>query len=111
MPYGIMMRTATLVLFQLPRAKNKIAMNKACKLYRALYGYNNSSCYGRYHTRVEGLIDKVQGIRLFKSAIIVKNEDAEMVLELLKEYRAEVISRKVIVSTEDATQLGMQEKK
>ena len=101
------MKTATIVLFQLPRAKKGIPMKQACKLYRKLYGYNNSSCYGRYHTRVDGLIDKINGIRLFKSAFIVKNEDVGGVKDLLSEYQAETFTKKVIVNKEEEQQLGL----
>jgi hypothetical protein len=101
------MKTATLVLFQLPRAKKNITMGKACKLYRTLYGYNNSSCYGRYHTRVEGMIDKINGIRLFRSAIIVKHRDVNKVTDLLSEYDAEIVKKKVFVDKEEAEQLGI----
>ena len=101
------MKTATIVLFHLPRAGKKISMREACKFYRALYGYNNSSCYGRYHTRVDGLVDKIRGIRIFKSALIVKNEDVGVVTDLLSKYQAEVITKKVIVTKEEAHQLGI----
>jgi hypothetical protein len=101
------MKTATLVLFQIPRTKKKVSTGDACKLYRALYGYNNSSCYGRYHTRVEGLIDKIQGIRIFKSAVIVKNEDIDVVTDLLDKYHADVIIKKVVVDKAEMSQLGI----
>jgi len=101
------MKTATIVLFQLRRAEKKIPMRQACKLYRKLYGYNNSSCYGRYHTRVDGLIDKINGIRLFKSAFIVKNEDVDVVTNLLFEYQAEIFTKKVIVNKDEERQLGL----
>jgi hypothetical protein len=101
------MKTATLIMFQLPRSTKKIAMADACKLYRALYGYNNSSCYGRYHTRVEGLIDQLKGIRLFKSAFIVQTKDVDQVLELLEKHNAEIVQRKVVLEKEDLTKLGI----
>ena len=101
------MKTATLVLFQLPRTKKKISTGNACKLYRTLYGYNNSSCYGRYHTRVEGLIDKINGIRLFKSAFIVKHKDLNVVIELLSKYKADIVTKKVIVDKKEAQLLGI----
>ena len=101
------MKTGTLILFQLPRSEKKITMAKACKLYRKLYGYNNYSCYGRYRTRVKGLLDEIKAIRVFKSAIIVKNEDAGKVLALLQEFDAEVFTRKVILSKAEIEQLGL----
>ena len=101
------MKTGTLILFHLPRSDKNIGMGQACKLYRTLYGYNNSSCYGKYHTNVKGLLDKIKGIRLFKSVILVKNEDAEEVVHLLDEYQAEVIMRKVILNENDAVLLGV----
>ena len=101
------MKTATLILFQLPRTKNKISMAKACKLYRKLYGYNNYSYYGRYRTRVKGLLDEIGAIRVFKSAIIVRNEDAYKVITLLKEYGAEIFTKKVILNKNEIEKLGL----
>ena len=101
------MKTATLILFQLPRTKKKITMDKACKLYRKLYGYNNYSYYGRYRTRVKGLLDEIKAIRIFKSAIIVKNEDAQRVIELLQQYEAHIVCKKVILNKEEIEILGL----
>ncbi|HIH97386.1 MAG TPA: hypothetical protein HA348_07960 [Thermoplasmata archaeon] len=101
------METGTLMIFKLHRRDKKISMAQSCKLYRKLYGYNNSSCYGRYHTRVKGILERIGGVRLDNSSIIVKNEDAQQVVELLDEYGAEVIVRKVILTKEDRISLGL----
>jgi len=101
------MKTGTLILFQLPRSKKNIKMSNACRLYRKLYGYNNCSYYGKYRSRVPGLLDKISAIRIFRSAILVKNEDAEKVKELLNKFQAETITKKVILNSEEIKLLGL----
>ena len=66
-----------------------------------MYGYNNYSYYGRYRTRVKGLLDDIKAIKIFKSAIIVKNEDAHGVIELLQQYEAHIVCKKVILNKEE----------
>ena len=107
MALGTAMKTGTIILFTLPRKEENIGMPKACKLYRELYGYNNTSYYGKYHSRVQGLLERLGGIRLFKSAMLVRNEDAGAVEELLKRYNAHILKRKVILSHDDVQELGM----
>ena len=101
------MKTGTIFIFRLARSRKGIGMSEASKLYRKLYGYNNSSYYGRYHTRVNGLLDEIKGIRLFNGAFIVRNDDAPRVEELLKKYNAEFIQKKVILDTKERKVLGV----
>lgn len=53
------------------------------------------------------MIDKIHGIRLFRSAIIVKHRDVNDVTDLLSEYNAEIVIKKVVVDKEEAEQLGI----
>lgn len=99
------MKTATLIIFHLHRKDKKIEMSNACKLYRELYGYNNYSFYGKYRSRIDGLIDKINGIRIVRSVVIVRNEDAKSVMDLLLKYQAEIITKKVILDQNDIRQL------
>lgn len=101
------MKTGTLIVFQLERKKKRISMKEACKFYRKLYGYNNCSYYGKYHTRVPGLIDEIPAIRLGKSVLIVRNEDAPLVIALLEEYNAKYVVRKVVLEKEDYSKLNL----
>ena len=102
------MKTVTLITFELPRKEKGIGMDKATKLYRKLYGYNNSSYYGKYHTRVDGLLDKLNGIKIARSVIMVKNENVEEVCKLLNEYQAEIIHRKVIPNKDDIIKMKLE---
>ena len=77
------MKTGTLMIFRLHRKDKKVPMAQSCKLYRKLYGYNNSSCYGRYHTMVKSILERIGGVQMDNSSIIVK--DARQVVELLYE--------------------------
>jgi hypothetical protein len=102
-----MNNTATLVYFELRRKEKSISTKEACKIYRTLYGYNNSSCYGRYHTRVDGLLDRVGGLRVAKSLFLIRNEDSEEVLNFLLDSKAIVKTWQVITSDEEAEALSL----
>ena len=80
-------------------------MKNTCKVYRTLYGYVNSSCYGRYKTYVKGMIDQINGIRVAKSLFIVPNEHAEQVLSYLNENDATVKSWEVIPKADELASL------
>lgn len=101
------MARGILIVFKLPRKQKGLSMASACKLYRRLYGYNNSSYYGRYHTRVNGLLDTIPSIRYFNSVIIVKKEDSKKVISFLQRNNAVVHSWKVELSSVEARKLGL----
>jgi len=101
------MENATLIAFKLPRKQKNLSMGSACKLYRRLYGYNNSSYYSRYHTRVKGLLDTIPSIRYFNSIIIVRKEDSKKVISFLQINNAIVHAWKVELLREEAKKLGM----
>ncbi len=100
------MVNGVLILFRLRRKDQNIEMKNACKLYRKLYGYNNSSYYGRYHNRVPGLLDGIKHIRYINSVIIVRKEDSEKIIKFLKEYNADVHTWEVKLSESEANLLA-----
>ena len=92
------MKTATLIFFEFRRKEKSIAMKDTCKVYRTLYGYDNCSYYGHYKTRVDGILDKINGTRVAKSLFIVPNKNAKEVISFLVDNKADVKSWKVILN-------------
>lgn len=99
------MAQAVLIQFRFPR--KKVSMSAACRAYRKLYGYNNASFYGKYRTRVQGLLDKMPSIRYLNSTIVVRKEDEKKVLRLLKGAGAEVFKWMIAPSPNEAKRLGL----
>jgi hypothetical protein len=101
------MKQATLIQFRLPRKEKKVSMGAACRVYRRLYGYDNVSYYGRYRSRVPGLLDEIPSIRYPGSMIMVREEDASKVLRLLREAKAETHTWTVVPRKTEAKRLGL----
>ena len=95
------MKTETLVYFEFQRKEKSIKMKDTCKVYRTLYGYKNSSCYGRYRTQVKGMLDRIDGTRVAKSLFIVPNEYAKEVISFLEDNAASVKSWQIIPVSEE----------
>ncbi len=95
------MKTETLVYFEFQRKEKSIKMKDTCKVYRTLYGYKNSSCYGRYRTQVKGMLDRIDGTRVAKSLFIVPNEYAKEVISFLEDNAASVKSWQIIPVPEE----------
>jgi hypothetical protein len=102
------MKRAILIQFRLPRKKKKVSMSVACRIYRKLYGYDNVSYYGRYRTRVPGLLDEIPSIRYPGSTVMVREEDAPKVLRLLREAKAETCVWTVIPKKAETKILGLE---
>ena len=72
-----------------------------------LVGQATRSHGGRYAYRWKGLLDEISHRRLIRGVLIVRTEDAGMVVELLRELGAEVQVRRVELTEEDRDQLGV----
>lgn len=98
-----------LIGFRLPRKKLGMSTAEANRVYRKLYGYDNFSFYSRYRSRVPGLLDELKGIKLPRSAILIRGETAREVIEFLEENGAEVevLSREVVLSEKEAKRLRL----
>ena len=73
----------------------------ASELVRRLSGQRTSSHGGRYTYWRKGLLDEIPYVRLIRGVVIVRKEDAQRVLALLKELGAEVHTRTVTLTKED----------
>ena len=93
------MRTAALIAFTM-KAKGR-TQGEVSKFYRELYGYRNCSHYGRYHTRIKGVLDGVQSIRYANGVFMVRKQDIRKVLRFLRDRGAQVTVWDVILRDSD----------
>ena len=105
--YAVIMKTATIILIYFDRKATGIEEKEILRTYRKLYGYDSCSHYGRYHNRVDGLLDKVKGIRITKGLIMVRNECVDEIINFLVENKANYRSWKVVPSDEELELIGM----
>ncbi len=102
------METGTLILFTLPGKKKRIPARNIVRMYRKLYGYNNSSDYGKYHTRVPGLLDQRKHLRYPNGVILLQGGEEREVIDFLKRNKAEVFCWNVILSDKEKELLKTQ---
>ena len=75
------------------------------RFYRKLYGYNNSSFYGKYHSRVPGFLDGIRHIKYANGVIVVESEKSNRVIRFLRSNRANVHSWSIELSEREAEAL------
>jgi hypothetical protein len=85
------------------RAEEK---KSSIQLSRALHGYKDYSNKGKYFYEREGLLKKIPYIQLMRGVFIVKKEDAEKFISLLKRYKILYHVREVILTSRDLNDLG-----
>jgi len=93
-----------MILFRMQGAKNK-ELARFCKKF---YGYKDYSNKGKYIYEREGIISKIPHIKInpIRTALIIKEDDAQIILDALEEFGAEVYTRKIELTPEDREQLG-----
>lgn len=84
------MKRIALLRFSFDRKALSLSLLKANKFYRTLYGYHNSSHYGRYHNWVKGFIDDIDAKKISSSAILVPIDNLTVLTNFLEESGAEV---------------------
>ncbi|MHB8361164.1 MAG: hypothetical protein ACYDDC_05100 [Thermoplasmataceae archaeon] len=104
------MEMGILILFTLPSKEKKIPAREIVRMYRKLYGYNNSSDYGKYHTRVPGLLDQKRHIRYPNGAILLESGEEPEIIDFLKKNKAEVFYWKVVLSDKEKVLIEGQNK-
>ncbi len=82
---------------------NRRSIDQFCKKF---YGQETSSHGGKYHYRRRGLLDNIPHIKLIRGVVIVSKEDAEKVVQFLREYNAQFYVRDVILLSEDEAVLS-----
>jgi len=89
------------------RNKPKTESKDMKRFCNRLYGYKDHSQKGKYVYERKGLLDEIPNILInpIRSLIIVKKNDAEKVLEFLKEFDAEVFFKEIKLQKEDLEKL------
>ena len=95
----------SLIVFTVERSGKGVSPASYSAFYRKLYGYNNSSHYGRYHSRVPGFLDRIGYIKYANGVILVLKENSSPVVEYLKENSAKVFQWEVKLSKREETDL------
>jgi hypothetical protein len=75
----------------------KVPRKKIVELHRKLYGYKDYSQHGKYEYKRPGLLNRIPHLNPNRSVIVVKKEDANKVVELLKEYTNQIFVRDIIL--------------
>ena len=96
------MDTGTLISYKVKR----LPAPERCKIYRKLYGWMDKSQYSKYTYNREGLLSNIPHIPVNRSVLIVKKEDSEIVISFLKENKAEVFTRDIILNKSDIEKLS-----
>ena len=95
----------SLIVFTVERSGKGVSPASYSAFYRKLYGYNNSSHYGKYHSRVPGFLDRIGYIKYANGVILVLRENSSSVVEYLKENSAKVFQWEVELSKMEETDL------
>lgn len=54
---------------------------------RAIYGYKDNSNNNLYHYKREGILSQIANLRLLKGALVIKTEDMDKIMPLLKKHK------------------------
>ena len=92
-----------MILFHLANAKN----NDLARFCKKFYGYKDHSNKGKYIYERDGIISNVPHIKInpIRTALIVKEEDADIILDALESFGAEIHKRKIELTSEDIDEL------
>jgi hypothetical protein len=77
------------------------------QLSRALHGYRDYSNKGKYFYERKGLLKKIPYRKLMRGVFIVRKEDAEKFISLLKRYKIIYHIRELLLTQEDLNSLKM----
>jgi hypothetical protein len=91
-------------VFTIFKNNDRKNIDKFCKKF---YGQETSSHGGKYHYRRKGILDDIPHIKLIRGVVMVSNDNAEKVIEFLKEFNAEYYVRDVILLPEDEDSLKL----
>lgn len=96
------MAEGVLLVFHLPEGSPP-AKHRA--FHRRIYGMETSSWGGRYQYHLKGALEDLPHVRLYWGVVIVGVENGARTTRLLREGGAEVIKRKIILTTSDQGKL------
>ncbi|MGC8562322.1 MAG: hypothetical protein ACP5NO_03890 [Thermoplasmata archaeon] len=91
----------TLIVFRVERSSEGVTAASYSRFYRKLYGYNNYSHYGRYHSRIPGFLDGIRHIKYANGVIAVDTKNSNKVIRFLRSNKAKVHSWSVDLSKKE----------
>jgi hypothetical protein len=95
-----------IVVYRVYRGTNATERNLFCQHF---FGQETSSHQGKYRYRRKGLLDHIPHRKLIRGVLIIPSEYSAEVVEFLDRYNAEVYVREVVLTSEDAQMLGLDE--
>lgn len=92
-----------LICYSLSKAKPTPA--EWTKFRKKFLGYLDHSNKGRYKYHRKGLMSEIPHVKLLRAVFIVRERETQKVIDFLKEYRADIHVRKVVLTHEDVEKL------
>lgn len=93
-----------IVLLHLPEGSSN-AEHK--EFHRRVYGRTTSTWGGKYQYRLQGLLDEIPHVKLYRGAILIRVEHLPMLEKMLQKFSAECIWREIKPWEEDLLALSV----
>jgi len=87
-----------LIAFRVYKNTDRKTTNRFCQKF---YGQNTTSHKEKYHHHKQGLMEDIPHIKLIRGAIVVVEKNARKVIRFLKNFNAEIHTRKVTLTAAD----------
>ena len=71
-------------------ALEKTSPSQRTMLHKELYGYKDLSNHGKYTYKRQGLLTRLKGKRITNAVMLIKNKQAQKIIDLLEKYKAKV---------------------
>ena len=84
----------------------KMRNSEISRFCQKFYGQNTSSHGGKYRYQRRGLLDSIPHRKLSRGVIVLRKEDLDVVVQLLKDYTSEIHVRKIELSDYDREVFG-----
>jgi len=97
------MRTAALFTFDTSHKQLK----EKTRFYRELYGYTDSSYFGKYVYERKGILSDIPHLRPTESVVILKSEHRHLLRDFLKKEKVRFSEHKIILSKEEASKINL----
>ena len=88
------------------KVKRHLPPGIVTRLSQKLLGYKDKSNFAKYTYKREGLLDNIPHMSPLRGVLIVRARDIKKIYELLKD-RADVLSRKIVLTAKDKKKLKM----
>lgn len=91
------MKIGTLVSYKL----NRLPAPERCRIYREFHGWRDKSQYSRYTYDRRGLLDDIPHVLVNRCVLIARKQDAGRIISFLKENKADVFVRDIVLTRSD----------